>query len=139
MAGFCRVCGKVLKPDGQCPQCTTIRVGGNSAPELFVTGTSPLPHNIGPLPKASNLRRILGEDASAIFWQVPKSLRQGSKDMSLINFSQIHPRAFAHPADKVATSAFAQIPMLPDLLKKVSQLSFEERLRAHHMLNSVQL
>jgi Zn-dependent protease with chaperone function len=59
--------------------------------------------------------------------------------MSLINFSQIHPRAFAHPADKGAMSAFAQIPMLPELLRKVSQLSFEERLRAHHMLNSVQL
>lgn len=59
--------------------------------------------------------------------------------MSLINFSQIHPRAFAHPADKKATSAFTQIPMLPELLKKMSQLSFEERFRAHHMHNSVQL
>ena len=59
--------------------------------------------------------------------------------MSLINFSQIHPRAFAHPADKMATSAFTQIPMLPELLKKVSQLGIEKRFRAHHMYNSVQL
>src|SRR4051794_17095317 len=59
--------------------------------------------------------------------------------MSLINFSQIHPRAFAHPADKMATSTFAQVPMLPELLKKLSQLSWEERFRAHHMNNSVQL
>jgi Zn-dependent protease with chaperone function len=59
--------------------------------------------------------------------------------MSMINFSQIHPRAFAHPADIGATSAFAQIPMVPELLKKVSQLGVEERVRAHHMYNSVQL
>src|SRR5436305_847620 len=59
--------------------------------------------------------------------------------MGLINFSQIHPRAFAHPADKAATSAFAQIPALPELLKKISELSFEKRLFAHHMHNSVRL
>lgn len=59
--------------------------------------------------------------------------------MGLINFSQIHPRAFAHPADQKATSAFAQIPVLPELAKKVSQWTIEERFLAHHMYNSVQL
>jgi Zn-dependent protease with chaperone function len=59
--------------------------------------------------------------------------------MGLINFSQIHPRAFAHPSDRKATSAFEQIPILPDLLRKVSQWTAEERFLAHHMYNSVQL
>jgi Zn-dependent protease with chaperone function len=59
--------------------------------------------------------------------------------MGAVNFSQIHPLAFAHPSDKKASSAFAQIPLLPELLKKVSQFGVEERFRAHHMYNSVQL
>ena len=59
--------------------------------------------------------------------------------MSPIQFSQIHPRAFAHPYDRRATSAFESVPLFPDLLKKVGQLGFEEKLRAHHMLNSIQL
>lgn len=59
--------------------------------------------------------------------------------MGGIHFTQIHPRAFAHPADLRATSAFQQIPLLPELLKKIGQLSIEERFRAHHMHNSVQV
>lgn len=59
--------------------------------------------------------------------------------MSAIHFSQIHYRAFAHPADREATSVFEKLPVLPELLKKMSQLGFEEKLRAHHMHNSIQL
>lgn len=59
--------------------------------------------------------------------------------MSAVNFSQIHPRAFAHPSDRKATSAFAQIPVLPELLKKISKLGYEETFLAHHMYSSVQL
>jgi len=59
--------------------------------------------------------------------------------MGGIHFSQIHPRAFAHPTDIRATSAFEKIPLFPDLLKKIAQLGFEERFRAHHMHNSIQV
>ncbi len=59
--------------------------------------------------------------------------------MGSINFSQIHPRAFAHSYDRGATSAFEKVPLLPDLLKKISQFRLEERFRAHHMYNSVQI
>lgn len=59
--------------------------------------------------------------------------------MSLVNFSQIHPQAFAHPRDKMATSAFTQIPVFPELMKKLSQMCMEEKFYAYHMYNSVQL
>ncbi|HXU32387.1 MAG TPA: M48 family metallopeptidase [Thermoanaerobaculia bacterium] len=59
--------------------------------------------------------------------------------MSAINFSQIAPRAFAHPSDARATSAFKDLPLLPDILKKVSQFSIEEKFRADQMCNSIQL
>jgi Zn-dependent protease with chaperone function len=59
--------------------------------------------------------------------------------MSSILFSQIHPQAFAHPSDRRATSAFEQLPLLPDLLRKISQIGIEERFRAHHMYNSIKL
>src|SRR5882672_420849 len=59
--------------------------------------------------------------------------------MSPIQFSQIHPRAFAHPLDRKATAAFENFPLLPELLRKISQLGVEQRFRAHHMANSVQL
>jgi len=59
--------------------------------------------------------------------------------MSSIQFSQIHPRAFAHPADRRATSAFEQLPLFPELMKRISQFSIEERFRAHHMYNSVKV
>jgi Zn-dependent protease with chaperone function len=56
-----------------------------------------------------------------------------------VQFTQIHPRAFAHPADRRATSAFEKFPLVPELMRRVSQLGIEERFRAHHMYNSVQL
>lgn len=59
--------------------------------------------------------------------------------MSTIQFSQIHPRAFAHPLDERATSTFESVPLFPDLMKKIGQFKFEEIHRAHHMLNSIQL
>jgi Zn-dependent protease with chaperone function len=59
--------------------------------------------------------------------------------MGAVQFSQIHPRAFTHPADRRATSALEQLPLLPELLKKISQHGVEERFRAHHMYNAVQL
>jgi Zn-dependent protease with chaperone function len=59
--------------------------------------------------------------------------------VSAIQFSQIHPHAFAHPYDRRATSALLQVPLVPELLKRISQLGIEEKFRAHHMHNSVQL
>jgi Zn-dependent protease with chaperone function len=59
--------------------------------------------------------------------------------MSAVHFSQIHPRAFAHPSDEKATAALERVPLLPDLVKKVAQLGIEKRFRAHHMCSSVLL
>jgi Zn-dependent protease with chaperone function len=59
--------------------------------------------------------------------------------MNPIQFSQIHPQAFAHPFDRRATSALESVPLFPELSKKLGQFKFEERFRAHHMLNSIQL
>lgn len=59
--------------------------------------------------------------------------------MGTIQFSQIHPRAFSHPSDQRATAAFQQIPLFPELLRKISELGIEERFRAHHMRHSVEL
>jgi uncharacterized RDD family membrane protein YckC len=59
MAGFCRVCGKVLRPDGRCPQCTAIHSGGVLALDSMVVNFSPT-RDIGPLPKAGIRRRLLG-------------------------------------------------------------------------------
>lgn len=59
--------------------------------------------------------------------------------MGSVQFSQIHPRAFTHPSDRRATTAFEQVPLLPELLKKISQLKIEETFRAHHMYNSIQI
>lgn len=59
--------------------------------------------------------------------------------MDSVHFSQMSPRAFAHPSDQRATSAFQQIPLLPELMRKISAMSFEERLRAYHMHHSIEL
>jgi Zn-dependent protease with chaperone function len=59
--------------------------------------------------------------------------------VSAVQLSQIHPHAFTHPLDRKATSALQQTPFLPDLLKKISQLGVEERLRAYYMHHSIQL
>jgi uncharacterized RDD family membrane protein YckC len=51
MAGFCRIHGVPLRPDGNCPQCTT----GNVSP------MKPQKENReGSFPKASTQRRLLG-------------------------------------------------------------------------------
>ncbi|HKH47271.1 MAG TPA: M48 family metallopeptidase [Thermoanaerobaculia bacterium] len=59
--------------------------------------------------------------------------------MAAVQFTQIHPRAFAHPSDVRATSAFERLPLFPELLKTISKLGIEERFRAHHMHHSVLL
>lgn len=59
--------------------------------------------------------------------------------MSGIQFSQIHPRAFAHPSDQKATRSFEQVPFFPDLLRKVSEIGVEKRFRAHHMYHSLEV
>jgi uncharacterized RDD family membrane protein YckC len=59
MAGFCRICGNGIKPNGQCPQCTTVRAGG-ALPLDSGAGALPPWREIGPLPKAAMHRRLLG-------------------------------------------------------------------------------
>ncbi len=59
--------------------------------------------------------------------------------MGSVQFSQIHPHAFAHPLDRQATSTLERTPFIPELLKRISQLGVEERLRAYYMHHSIQL
>jgi Zn-dependent protease with chaperone function len=59
--------------------------------------------------------------------------------MGMVRFSQIHPRAFAHPFDQKATSTFQKLPLLPELLRKISELRLEEKFRAEHMHSSIQV
>lgn len=59
--------------------------------------------------------------------------------MGSIHFSQIHPRAFAHPYDREATAALEKVPLFPDVLTKVAELRIERIFRAHHMMNSIQV
>lgn len=59
--------------------------------------------------------------------------------MSSFQISQIHYKAFAHPADEKALDALKKVPLLPELFKKVAELDIEEMFRAHHMYNSIQI
>lgn len=56
-----------------------------------------------------------------------------------MQLAQIHPRAFSHPLDRRATAAFEELPLFPELVKKIAQLGVEERFRAFHMHHSVRL
>jgi uncharacterized RDD family membrane protein YckC len=60
MTGFCQDCGNPLSVDGSCPnQCGTDSPGRALAPG-YGSGALPAVHDIGPLPKASTPRRLLG-------------------------------------------------------------------------------
>jgi Zn-dependent protease with chaperone function len=54
-------------------------------------------------------------------------------------FEQISPKAYEHPADRAATSALNSIPLLDKVLKRLSDLGHERRLRQTLMGNAVRL
>jgi Zn-dependent protease with chaperone function len=54
-------------------------------------------------------------------------------------FEQISPKAYEHPADRAATSALNAVPMLDKVLKRLSDLGHERRLRQIVVGNAVRL
>lgn len=57
--------------------------------------------------------------------------------MPEVNLAQIHPFAFAFPADRKASQRLQMTPFLPELLRKVAEINLEEKLRADFMHNSI--
>jgi Zn-dependent protease with chaperone function len=54
-------------------------------------------------------------------------------------FEQISPKAYEHPADRAATSALNSVPLLDKVLKRLSDLGHERRLRQIVMGNAIRL
>ena len=54
-------------------------------------------------------------------------------------FEQISPKAYEHPADRAATSALHSVPLLDKVIKRLTDLGHERRLRQMVMGNSVRL
>lgn len=68
MAGYCRHHGVPLGPNGKCPQCTTIIDVGQVPTPGMPAAYQPILRGIGPLPKASTPRRLLGSGIEYIFY-----------------------------------------------------------------------
>jgi Zn-dependent protease with chaperone function len=54
-------------------------------------------------------------------------------------FEQLSPKAYEHPADRAATSALNSVPLLDKVLKRLSDLGHERRLRQIVMGNAIRL
>lgn len=68
MAGFCKSCGKPLKPDGRCPQCTAGSFESVAPRPGFQS--KPRARGIGALPKASTPRRLLGSGIEYVVYLI---------------------------------------------------------------------
>ena len=54
-------------------------------------------------------------------------------------FEQLSPKAYEHPADKAATSALLAVPLLDKVIKRLTDLGHERRLRQIVMGNAIRL
>jgi len=54
-------------------------------------------------------------------------------------FEQISPKAYEHPADRAATSALHAVPLLDTVIKRLTDLGHERRLRQIVMGNAIRL
>ena len=54
-------------------------------------------------------------------------------------FEQLSPKAYEHPADKAATSALHAVPLLDKVIKRLTDLGHERRLRQIVMGNAIRL
>src|SRR5580692_8049211 len=54
-------------------------------------------------------------------------------------YEQISAKAYEHPADRAATSALNSVPLLDKVLKRLSDLGHERRLRQIVMGNAIRL
>jgi Zn-dependent protease with chaperone function len=56
-----------------------------------------------------------------------------------LRYPEISAQAFAHPADRAASAALHSVPMLDTIIKKLSEFSYERRLRQILLGNAVRL
>jgi Zn-dependent protease with chaperone function len=56
-----------------------------------------------------------------------------------LKYPEISAQAFAHPADRAASAALHSVPMLDKIIKKLSEFSYEKRLRQMLLGNAVRL
>jgi hypothetical protein len=73
---------------------------------------------------------------------VSGSRRTGEKAVAIElahRFEQISAKAYEHPADRAATSALHSVPLLDKVIKRLSDLGHERRLRQMVMGNAVHL
>ncbi|MGH9061763.1 MAG: M48 family metallopeptidase, partial [Acidimicrobiales bacterium] len=54
-------------------------------------------------------------------------------------YPEISPRAFQHPADRAATAALGSIPVIHQVIRKLSELRFEKALTQRLLGNAVRL
>ena len=55
------------------------------------------------------------------------------------SYERISPKAYEHPADKAATSALHTVPLLDTVIKRLTDLGHERRLRQIVMGNAIRL
>lgn len=58
---------------------------------------------------------------------------------SQVSYEAISPKAYEHPADRAATSALHSVPLLDTVIKRLTDLGYERRLRQMVMANAVRL
>jgi Zn-dependent protease with chaperone function len=83
---------------------------------------------------------MLGRPAieSAVERIVPEEAVMSSIEAAL-RYPELSAQGFAHPADRAARAALHSIPLLDRAIKKVTELSFEKRLRQIYLGNAVRL
>ena len=56
-----------------------------------------------------------------------------------LRFEQMSPKSYEHPADRAATAALRSVPLMEKVLKRLSDIGFERRLRQVLVGNAVQI
>jgi Zn-dependent protease with chaperone function len=88
----------------------------------------------------ASLRSV--KDVSRSIGVVSGKASEGDLRMAIetaYRFEQISPKAYEHPADRAATSALHSVPLLDKVVKRLSDLGYERRLRQMVMGNALRL
>lgn len=56
-----------------------------------------------------------------------------------VRYEQISPKSYEHPADRAATAALRSVPLMAQVLKRLTDIGFERRLRQVLVGNAVQI
>src|SRR5579875_3698290 len=56
-----------------------------------------------------------------------------------LSYTGISPKAYEHPADRAATAALRSVPLMEKVLKRLTDIGFERRLRQVLVANAVQV